>query len=175
MSNAPSSLPLYVQYLQALGPITITIVFGIFASLIAFNQWKTAKNKLNFDLFDKRFLVWQKCRQFSVAIVQKRDFNYEILPDFYDAMGQAQFLFDEDVNGFLKEMKERAFRLKNLIMEIYDSNGQAIDHPDRSRVAGDIGKECIWFSEYYEKSAKVFSPYLSMKGIRATSYKNMIN
>ena len=133
MASAATALPIWAQWVQAIGSPLAALIFGATAVWITFNQLKTAREKLNADLFEKRFLIFQKCNQFSAAIIQEGNLNYESLPDFYNAKGQAQFLFDVDVNDFLKETKERAFRIKNSYAEIYDSNGQAIDHPDRSR------------------------------------------
>ena len=55
-----SQLPLCVQYVQALEPPTfVAIVAAGIAGYIAFRQWRTAHDRLSFDLFEKRYAVYQ--------------------------------------------------------------------------------------------------------------------
>jgi hypothetical protein len=48
-------LPSCVQYIQALGPTFVAVVAAGIAGYIAWRQWRTAHDKLTFDLYEKRF------------------------------------------------------------------------------------------------------------------------
>jgi hypothetical protein len=41
-----------VQYIQALGPTVVAVVAAGIAGYIAWRQWRTAHDKLSFDLFE---------------------------------------------------------------------------------------------------------------------------
>jgi hypothetical protein len=55
----PSQLPFWLQYVQALGPTTVAVVVGAVAAYIAWRQWRTANDRLRFDLFEKRAAVYE--------------------------------------------------------------------------------------------------------------------
>ena len=60
--------PHWTAYLTAL--LTPTIAgFGIY---IAIQQWLTARRKLKFDLFDRRFAVYDAVRCFSSFDIDQR-------------------------------------------------------------------------------------------------------
>jgi len=44
-----------MQSVQALGPTVVAVIAALFALYIGRRQWKTAHDRLSFDLFEKRF------------------------------------------------------------------------------------------------------------------------
>ena len=57
------NLPLWVEYVKALGTPVVAIVAASIAGAIAYRQLRTARNKLKLDLFDKRMAVYQNAVQ----------------------------------------------------------------------------------------------------------------
>jgi hypothetical protein len=54
-----SNLPLWVQYICALGPSFAAIVAASLVAYFAWRNWQVAKGKLKSDLFDKRFRLYE--------------------------------------------------------------------------------------------------------------------
>ncbi len=66
MSN--SSLPLWVQYFQALGPTLVAVVLAYIAAAIQFRKWRTAYDKLRLELFERRFKIYDETREFLITV-----------------------------------------------------------------------------------------------------------
>jgi hypothetical protein len=50
-----NQLPRWMEYVQALAPTVVAIIAALIASYIAWRQWRTAHDKLSFDLYEKPF------------------------------------------------------------------------------------------------------------------------
>jgi hypothetical protein len=53
------SLPIWIEYVKALGTPLAALVAAFIGGFIAYRQMQTAKNKLKLDLFDKRVAVYK--------------------------------------------------------------------------------------------------------------------
>lgn len=72
------------------------------AAWIAFQQWVVARQKLNHDLFDRRFAVYVAAERYLVACLnQNGGGTTEDTNAFYEATKTAPFIFDKDINDFL--------------------------------------------------------------------------
>jgi len=75
-----SELPYWIQSIQALGPTVVAIIAALIAGYIAWRQWRTAHrqwrtahDQLSFDLYEKRFAVYEATQSFlTTAIVVGR-------------------------------------------------------------------------------------------------------
>lgn len=83
-------------------------VVGVFA----WQQWITARGKLTFDLFDRRFKSYQEIREAidaRISEITSMDFesamsgNYPALRSFWRAQENARLLFGNDVQEILKQ------------------------------------------------------------------------
>ncbi|WP_332712657.1 hypothetical protein [Pelagibacterium mangrovi] len=84
--------------------------------LIAAFQWRTAREKLLLDLFDKRYAVYTDILH-SVRTV---DFfrGSDFTPNFrkvVDARIRSAFLFGQEVTDCVKEIEDLAFEIKNFL------------------------------------------------------------
>ena len=59
-TDCSSALPLWVQYVEAFGPVTI----GLAIAAVAGMQWNVNRNRLKHELFDRRYAVFQAARDF---------------------------------------------------------------------------------------------------------------
>ena len=86
----------------------IVALIGAFAAYIAWQQWKTAEKKRNQDLFDKRFAVFVAARDFLGDIQMHGKPSRKATRAYVIGTSGAQFLFDDDVHLYLKEIVQRA-------------------------------------------------------------------
>jgi hypothetical protein len=105
----PSQLPLWVLYVQALAPTFVAIVAASIAGYIAFRQWRTAHDRLSFDLFERRFAVYQATQRLISTL---HGLTPEGMGDFYDGIRGVEFFFDGDTRNFLMDIGDMALRAR---------------------------------------------------------------
>lgn len=94
MCNQPPTKE-WVDYVIALTPAVI----ALFASWIAFQQWKTNKGKLRLDLYNKRFSIYERTLALyralfsSQASFDSKEFMV-IVDAFSQALSESKFLFN---------------------------------------------------------------------------------
>ena len=134
-----------------------TLVTGLLAvggaSLIGFGQMKIQEKQVDLqdlalrsDLFERRYSVYERVREFVVEICQTADSpEWETQQNFFVAKGEAKFLFDDKVVEGVDEIWKRAcdFRaLKQTMNRIYSNEGHYGDgNVDKERDASE------WWSD----------------------------
>ncbi|MBA4163506.1 MAG: hypothetical protein C0510_02555 [Erythrobacter sp.] len=124
-----------------------TLVTGVVAVAAAFvvgrrqltiheQQTRLQELELRSDLFDRRYAVYEKVRQFLLYIMQHAQYpELELEQSFLTAMGESKFLFGDKVQGALQEIWKRALAYRVLKVEmarIYQAEGHYGDgNPQR--------------------------------------------
>jgi hypothetical protein len=101
-------LPLWVQWAQA---ILILVISGL-GAWIAYKQVQIATAKLNLDLYDKRFEVFEAARNLVVHVLQEGRVDLHEINRFNVGVLDAVFLFEEDVVSYLEHLRKRAIALR---------------------------------------------------------------
>jgi len=79
-----------------------TAGIGGLAAVIAWRQWRTARDKVKLDLFDRRFNVFMDARKLASEGVQLGKFTDPGLPN--EVIARAKFLFGDDVRTELDKL-----------------------------------------------------------------------
>lgn len=79
----------------------LTPAIGILAIVIAFQQWRTNRNKLKLELFDKRFAVFQATRSFLSSVLRDGRVTHEALETYRLGIIDSVFLLDSATSEFL--------------------------------------------------------------------------
>lgn len=153
----------WFQYAQATA-LALVAIFGVW---IAYQQWRTAREKLRLDLFERRVSVFVALRKYVATITQKGGPEPDDVTKFGEAFEQAQFLFGKDVREFLKEVGDRGIRLRMQKRGQIDPN--AID-----RAVEENMKDLEAHRKVYEQMYDVFSDYLSFEEIKASKKTSSI-
>ena len=98
------------------------VVLVLIGTWIAWQQHATARDQLRFELFEKRFAVFQALMEFMTTISLKKGMADE---DLYRYLARAQareFLFGSDVANYLDDIKEKAKRLDYLQLHQDDAD-----------------------------------------------------
>lgn len=101
----PALLAAWIPVISAFG---VTLI-GIAASVVAFLQWRLAHNKLRLDLYDRRFPVFQMCRETCRRIIAKHPLTDEELDQFEKVTSQGVLLFGDDINSIISSLSELAW------------------------------------------------------------------
>lgn len=100
------SLPLWVQYFQALTPTIVALL----VAFIAWRQWVTSKQTLKSDIFDRRFSAYLKLRAIHSEATQRKRLPPGI-NDINESLAEAYFLFPADVYKKWEEVHLNAMKI----------------------------------------------------------------
>ena len=96
----------------------LTASIALLAAAIAWGQWQTARQKLVFDLFERRYAVFDSIRRIVVAAV--RDGRTDLTEPLKDPISQAAFLFGPDITKKLTELFDAARRVEDSSESAFD-------------------------------------------------------
>jgi hypothetical protein len=103
-------LPEWMQWVQA---IAVLAIAGL-GAWIAYQQARIAAARLDFDLFEKRYAVFEGARDFLAKALQNQEFETNELIRFNVTTADTVFLFDQEIVHYLNGLRERIVRLKTL-------------------------------------------------------------
>lgn len=107
--------PHWTAYVSAL----LTPAVAAFAVYVAASQWVTARNKLRFDLFEKRFAVYQGARDFLGSIMTNGKVKEEALFKYLQATQATKWIVGQEVHDYLeREIYKPALELQYIEAEL---------------------------------------------------------
>lgn len=109
--SGQSQLPLWVQYAQALGAPVLALVIGIVGAVLTRQQVKIAHVRLQHDLYDRRFAVFQAARKFLADVMTQGFATNEEIRTYFVAVAEAGFLFNDDIAAYLETVRKDAVDL----------------------------------------------------------------
>ncbi|GHA69118.1 hypothetical protein GCM10009007_07430 [Formosimonas limnophila] len=140
------------------------LIVGLTVAAIAYRQWKTEQNKLKLDLFDRRYRIYEVTRELLKLIDLKMN-SMEHLYVFWSNTSGAEFLFDSDIESYLKEVEDKALKLIEINDELADDERQNYYLTDEQRRQGRLKRRDLrsWSRDQLYKGnlAQQFKPYLA--------------
>jgi hypothetical protein len=104
-----NQLPIWAEYVRALGTPFAAIVFGAIAAWIAYRQWEITAHRYRFDLFDRRYKVYAAVQDLFGELMREDKISREIFSRFAVAANEAQFLFGDDIDLYLHKLTDTLF------------------------------------------------------------------
>lgn len=147
---------LIVQSVFSLGNIAL----GGSVAYIAWQQYKTNRDKLRLDLFEKRYAVYKALMDYlrktgGMEYPELIKQHTELRIGTHD----AKFLFDKDVTEFLSEIYSKSAHYRRVIHDLQDRNPS---NHERYKLSAKEECELLdWFDAQLNRARDVFSPYLS--------------
>ena len=92
-------------------PQTLLAFIAACAAWIAFQQMAIARQKLNHDLFERRFIVYMAVRDYINAVLKTANRPDDLRPQafaYHQAIAPAPFLFDAELADYLVEVQTHA-------------------------------------------------------------------
>jgi hypothetical protein len=150
-----STLPAWIQYAQAFALIIIPFV----GAWIAWQQVTIARVKLQHDLYDRRFAVFQAARKLLAEVLGHGYASDDQIRSYVVGTGDAGFLLNDEISTYLEEIRKRATRL------------QAIKHTleplpvgdQRTALVQEDEKIFSWFMEQVPVLVEKFKPFLTLE------------
>lgn len=161
---ATNVLPLWVQYLQA---FSLLFIAGI-GAWIAFRQMQIAALKLEHDLYDKRYAVFEATRKMLAEVVTHANLTMNDFRSFVLGTGDAVFLFDDQLAEYLDEMRKHTSKLIAInhaleSMPVSDQRTKAVDASSA---------ELQWLVAQLESLSDKFKPYLRLSRRQRSSRRS---
>jgi hypothetical protein len=146
----------------ALAVPVLTMLIAASVALIAFYQWKTNREKLRLDLYQRRFEIYFRVLDFHFAIWQKDEPKLNLLHvPFMKAFWESKFLFPEKsgIYDFLDDYNLRTSRVRVYRSQI----------PPRSDLTPEeraqLIKDEIWIKDCIGILEEKLGPYLNFHSI----------
>ena len=156
-----NQLPCWVQYVQALGPAIVAIVAACIAGYIALRQWWTARDRLRFDMFERRFAVYEAVKKIINTATQHGGVAQEDLNAFYDGIRGAEFLFDGDTRAFIMNIGQMIWRARNARAR----RERSAQHPQTDQLIDEEENILSFLSGQDAELENMFSRYLDLSRI----------
>lgn len=139
--------------------ITATVIVALVGVYIALQQFWLASERLNRDLFEKRFSVFAAARLFLSKVAQSGGVRTEDYWQYRGNVAEATFLFDEDVSEFLDEIDSRSVQLWTIEEEMK----RTPDGPNREVLAGRVREELDWLTSQLAMLKPTFARYMTLQ------------
>lgn len=169
--TTPIPEPHWTAFVTALGTPIIAALAAFVAGLVAYRNWRTAQNKLKFDMFDKRIKVYATLCDTITSSITVDTIDSDQLQLFMTASNDTEWLFNVRIATHLKEHTFGKLRVFKSTADAFASYSEHrgfmnMEPPEREKLAKDL--------EYKKLSAKqnllselsvlnnLFAPYLRL-------------
>jgi hypothetical protein len=148
--------PHWTAYVSALS----VPVVAVFAACVAYRQWRTAQNKLKYDLFDKRFKIFRQCTAFVSSVVTNGKVVEQDRINFLRETIEARWLFDKKIDDYLKnEIHGKAVELQGL-EAMFDAG---LEREARNQNLERQSEIKSWFNSQFAVLESRFENYLNLR------------
>jgi hypothetical protein len=140
-----------------------TVLIAASVALITWFQWKTNREKLRLDLFQRRYEIYLRVRDYQSALLQRHDERRlaEVRGTFGNALRESKFLFPQKsgIYDLFGDFDGRAARVTTF--KRYSAEGTCLTSDDRAQLTEDE----IWIAHGIEILEKKLGPYLNFRSI----------
>lgn len=159
MSVMGQSLPVWISWIQALGlPVVGAIIAGS-GVFIAYQQKRLADIRLQHDLYDRRFAVYEATKAFIIGAVDDDRMTAKLYLTFKRGTSQNVFLFDATLAAYLSEIDRRALELFRIHRRLDEGR---LDEEARIGCIDEAAAITTWFSEQFDPLTTNFAPFLRL-------------
>lgn len=133
---------------------------AIVTTYIAWQQWKINERKYKLDLYDRRLRIYREIIK-TIGLVQRdADISTENLTIFLGEVSEADFLFDNEISLYIKELYSHGINLWRNNKDYRDDTQTKPEGYNHTKIAENINAEITWFTKQFNVSKDLFSKYL---------------
>ena len=140
----------------------LTPLIAVITTYIAWQQWKTSKQKLNLDRYDRRLRVYEEVRKILSIIFRDAKVSTDDLLKFRTSVSEADFLFGAEVPAYIDEIYKRGLNLWRWNQEYRDYTQEYKEGYDHKKVVDEMHKELTWLVSQFEPAKELFKKYLDI-------------
>lgn len=136
----------------------LTPIIGVAVVYVAWQQYKTNRNKFRLVLYDRKLKVFEGLTTLLQHIVRQNTATGEQVQQYKMATIEAIFLFDEDIVNYLNEVKSKVHKLQT-VNKITETNSTK-DKDSPPKVIEEQLDLLDWFNKQLTKSVDKFKKAL---------------
>jgi hypothetical protein len=140
----------------------LTPVIAVVATYIAWQQWKTNRQKLVLDQYDRRLSVYEEVRKILSIILRDARASYADLLKFRTAVSEADFLFGPEISAYIEEVYQRGVQLEFWSLQYCDFTQTPPQGYDHQKVCDGKHSELTWFTKQFEPAKEKFKKNLDV-------------
>jgi len=158
-----------VTWIYAFNALLTPVIAGVVA-YIAYQQYKTNRDRLRLDLYDRRLKVFEGLMALLWVIFRKGTCNDQERDQFQRATVEGSFLFDKDIANYLDTIHKKILELGTTHAVLNLPGGEKRDQAvEKERKLFD------WFTDQFEVSKEKFARYLSFRQSANVSERRTMN
>jgi hypothetical protein len=151
------AIPAWIPEMQALA----TPIIAIAAAVIAGQQMCIARSKLQHDLYDRRYAIFNATRDLLGALAGLDRPQLDTLRAFEIGTGDARFILNDNVAEYLETIKKHANTLISTKIMLED-HPPPLDH-QRLPMLKSIEDHHGWLSKQMPTVISKFRPFLELE------------
>ena len=141
-----------------ISPLLVPLV-AVFGAYIAYQQWRTAQNKLKLELFEKRLKIYNSATIFISSVMTSGKASDQELHNLIVGTKEAKWLLSPDVAKYLDEdLYSKGVDLQCLLAEL-EGVPVSDERTENVHKQRDIK---IWLNAQYKILDEKFSKYLQL-------------
>jgi len=151
-----------IEEIIKLSQSLLTPLIAIVATYIAWQQWKTNKQKLILDRYDRRLRVYEEVRKILSIILRDANVSFEDLLKFRTSVSEADFLFGIEITEYIDEIYKRGIQLNYWTGEYRDYTQERPEGYDHKAIVDNMHAELKWLASQFEPAKQKFKKYLDI-------------
>jgi hypothetical protein len=178
LERAMDALELAKTFSGPVATITAAVVAAVITFVFNSRQLKIAKDqavtadaqrkiaaaRLNFDLYEKRYVVFEVARSLLRRVVREDTIEANDVMNFNIETADAPFLFGQDIVNYLGVLRTKVLHLKTLRTQETAAD-QADDEEKRHRLVDLVADQHQELNSELEVIVEKFKPYLKLGNI----------
>ena len=98
---------MYLDCMIEISKALLTPLIALLATYIAWQQWRTNKQKLKLEKYDRRLSVYQEVKKILSIVHRDAKASPEDLLSFRSSVSEADFLFGSEVVDYIDKIYNR--------------------------------------------------------------------
>ena len=135
----------------------LTLILGIIATCVLVSQYRLQRQQVKLAVFDKRYAVYEATRKYLEIITQYGEATKEQTDEFLRNADAKDFLFESDVQDFLKELLKKGGELSRIGASL------KAEAKERDKLVKQRSELVKWAAKQFEVSIEAFGKYLKMR------------
>ena len=152
-----------MEWVKASGiPLLAVVVSGVSVLAVCVFSWwqvRIAREKLRYDLYDRRFAIYMAFHELLVAVVEKDNVDAE-LRKAIAGWAHSPFLLDAKLGDYLVGLHKEAFRIAAQPKLIRDLGSTTVESV---QLAAKLGSDKLAFGGRLTELVREFESFLKLK------------
>lgn len=150
---------LWMDITAKFAPAFVVFIVDFFSTYIGWNQYRTNRNKLRLDLFEKRLEAYEKLQEYFICVYREGRVEGSVFSILAEARYKSIFFFGNEITEHIDEVWDEARKMGRLHLELYGSKSN-MNEEERKRMDDEHIKLLQWTLDQQKDSPNRYAKYL---------------